>query len=324
MTTLARRTFLGLAASAVALPTVAAGWAGTYPAKPVHLIVGFPPGGSADVVARLIGQWLSHRLGQPVVVENRPGASGNIGTEVAARAAPDGYTLLLATSANTINATLYDKLNFSFVDDFVPIASISRNPLVMLVHPSLAAKTVADFVAYAKANPGKVNLASAGIGTPHHLAGELFEIMTGINMLHVPYRGEAPALTDLIGGQVQVMFTLMGSALGYIQSGKLRALGVTSPTRIAVLPEVPAVGESVAGYEASGWFGVCAPRTTPVEIVERLSSEINGGLADAEIKIRLADLGVSVLSGSPTEFGKRIADDTAKWGKVIRTAEIKP
>jgi tripartite-type tricarboxylate transporter receptor subunit TctC len=324
MTTFARRTFLGLAASAVALSTVAAGWAGTYPARPVHLIVGFPPGGTADIVARLIGQWLSHRLGQPVVVENRPGASGNIGTEVAARAAPDGYTLLLATAANTINATLYDKLDFSFIDDFVPIASISHNPLVMLVHPSLTTRTVADFVAYAKANPGKINLASAGNGTPHHLAGELFEIMTGINMLHVPYRGEGPAFTDLISGQVQVMFTPLGSALGYVQSGKLLALAVTSPTRLAVLPEVPAVAESVAGYEASGWFGVCAPRTTPVEIVERLSSEINAGLADAEIKIRLTDLGVSVLSGSPTDFGKRIADDTAKWGKVIRTDEIKP
>jgi tripartite-type tricarboxylate transporter receptor subunit TctC len=325
MLTLARRAFLRLAAGAVALPALAdAALPQTYPVRPVHIVVGFPPGGSVDIVARLIGQWLSRRLGQPVVIENRSGASGNIATEAAAHAEPDGYTLLLATGANAINAALYGNLNFSFIRDFAPVASISRNPLVMVVHPSVTANSLDDFVAYAKANPGKVNLASAGNGTPHHLAGELFKMMTGIDMVHVPYRGEAPALTDLIGGQVQVMFTPMGSALGYIQSGELRALAVTSPTRMNVLPNVPTVEESVPGYEASGWFGVCAPKNTPAGIVERLNGEINAGLADSEIKTRLAELGVSAFSGLPTDFGKYIANDIEKWSKVIRTAEIKP
>jgi tripartite-type tricarboxylate transporter receptor subunit TctC len=325
MLTLTRRAFLGLAAGAAALPAIAdAALPQAYPARPVHIVVGFPPGGSVDIVARLIGQWLSRRLGQPVVIENRPGASGNIATEAAGHAEPDGYTLLLATASNAINATLYGNLNFSFIRDFAPVASISRNPLVMVVHPSVTANSLDDFVAYAKANPGKVNLASAGNGTPHHLAGELFKMMTGIDMVHVPYRGEAPALTDLIGGQVQVMFTPMGSALGYIQSDKLRALAVTSPTRMNLLPNVPTVEESVPGYEASGWFGICAPKNTPAGIVERLNGEINAGLADSEIKTRLAELGVSVFSGLPTDFGKHIANDTEKWSKVIRTAEIKP
>jgi tripartite-type tricarboxylate transporter receptor subunit TctC len=290
----------------------------------VHLIVGFPPGGSGDIVARLVGRWLSHRLGQPVVIDNRPGASGNIGTEAAARAAPDGYTLLLAASANAINATLYEKLTLNFIRDFTPIAGISRNPLVMVVHPSVTARTVPDFIALAKANPGTINLGSAGNGTPHHLAGELFKTMTGTNMLHVPYRGEAPALTDLIAGRVQVMFTPMGSALGYIQVSKLRALAVTSSTRVNVLPDVPTVGESIAGYEASGWFGISAPRGTPAEIVERLNSEINVGLADTTIKARFADLGSVPMPMSPAEFGKFIADETEKWAEVVKFSGAKP
>jgi tripartite-type tricarboxylate transporter receptor subunit TctC len=324
MKTPTRRAFLGLAAGVVALPALAdAALVETYPARPVHIVVGFPPGGSADIVARLIGQWLSRRLGQRVVIENRPGASGNIATEATAHAEPDGYTLLLATAANAINATLFGDLNFNFIRDFAPVGSISRNPLVMLVHPSVTVNSLDEFVAYAKANPGKINMGSAGNGTPHHLAGELFMMMTGTVMLHVPYRGEAPALTDLIGGQVQVMFTPIGSALGYIESGKLHALAVTSPTRMNALPNVPTMEESVPRYEASGWFGICAPKITSAGIVERLNGEINAGLADPEIKARLAELGLSVLSGSPTDFGKHIANDTEKWGKVIRAANIK-
>jgi tripartite-type tricarboxylate transporter receptor subunit TctC len=319
---LSRRAFLHLAASAATPAISHIAWAQTYPSRAVRIIVGFPPGGSVDVVARLIGQWLSGRLGQPIVVENRPGAGGNIGTAAAVGAPPDGYTLLLATAANAINATMYEKLNFNFIRDIAPVASISRNPLIMEVHPSVPARTVPEFVAYANANPGKVNMASAGNGTPHHLCGELFKMMTRVKMLHVPYRGEAPALTDLIGGQVQVMFTPTGPSIEYIRSGKLRALAVTTSVRLEVLPDVPTVGQFVPGYEASGWFGLGAPRDTPAEIVERLNKEINAGLADREIRARLGDLGVSVLSGSPPDFSKHIAAETEKWGEVIRAANI--
>jgi tripartite-type tricarboxylate transporter receptor subunit TctC len=320
---LSRRTFLHVAASAATLPAVSrVASAQTYPSRPLRIIVGFAPGGSVDVVARLIGQWLSERLGQPIAVENRPGSGGNIGTAAAVGAPPNGYTLLLVTAANAINATLYEKLNFNFIRDIAPVAGISRNPLIMEVHPSVPARTVPEFVAYANANPGNVNMASAGNGTPHHLCGELFKMMTRVNMLHVPYRGEAPAMTDLIGGQVQLMFTPTGPSIEYIRSGKLRALAVTTSLRLEVLPDVPAMGQFVPGYEASGWFGVGVPRGTPTEIVERLNKEINAGLADREIRARLGDLGVSVLSGSPADFGKHIAAETEKWGKVIRSANI--
>jgi tripartite-type tricarboxylate transporter receptor subunit TctC len=320
---LSRRTFLHVAASAATLPAVSrVASAQTYPSRPLRIIVGFAPGGSVDVVARLIGQWLSERLGQPIAVENRPGAGGNIGTAAAVGAPPNGYTLFLVTAANAINATLYEKLNFNFIRDIAPVAGISRNPLIMEVHPSVPARTVPEFVAYANANPGNVNMASAGNGTPHHLCGELFKMMTRVNMLHVPYRGEAPAMTDLIGGQVQLMFTPTGPSIEYIRSGKLRALAVTTSSRLEVLPDVPAMGQFVPGYEASGWFGVGVPRGTPTEIVERLNKEINAGLADREIRARLGDLGVSVLSGSPADFGKHIAAETEKWGKVIRSANI--
>jgi tripartite-type tricarboxylate transporter receptor subunit TctC len=323
MTKLSRRAFLYAAAGAATLPAISrVVWAQTYPSRPVRIIVGFPAGGSVDVVARLIGHWLSGRLGQSIVVENRPGAGGNIGTAAAVGAPADGYTLLLATAANAINTTLYEKLNFNFIRDIAPVASISRNPLIMEVHPSVPARTIPEFVAYANANPGKVNMASAGNGTPHRLCGELFKMMTHVNMLHVPYRGEAPALTDLIGGQVQVMFTPTGPSIEYIRSGKLRALAVTTSVRLEVLPDVPTMGQFVPGYEASGWFGVGTPRDTPAEIVERLNKEINAGLADREIRARLGDLGVSVLAGSPPDFGKHIAAETDKWGKVIRAANI--
>jgi tripartite-type tricarboxylate transporter receptor subunit TctC len=320
-----RRAFLHLPVGAVTLRFASRGaWAQAYPSRPVRIIAGFPPGGSADVVARLIGQFLSGRLGQPMVVENRPGAGGNIGTAAAVTAAPDGYTLLLVTAANAINATVFEKLNFNFIRDIAPVASVSRNPLIMEMHPSVPATTVPEFIAYANANPGKLNMASAGKGTPHHLCGELFKMMTRVSMLHVPYRGEAPALTDLIGGQVQIMFTPAGPSIEHIRSGKLRALAVTTSERLEVLPDVPTVGQSVPGYEASGWFGVGAPRGTPTEIVDRLNKEINAGLADREIRARLSDLGLSVLSGSPADFGNYIAAETEKWAKVIRATNIEP
>jgi tripartite-type tricarboxylate transporter receptor subunit TctC len=320
---LSRRAFLLQVASTATIPAVSrVARAQTYPSRPVRIIVGFAPGGSVDVVARLIGQWLSGRLGQPVVVENRPGASGNIATAAALAAPPDGCTLLLATAANAINATLYEKLNFNFIRDVAPVASISRNPLIMEVHPSVPARSVPEFIAYANGNPGKINMASAGSGTPHHLCGELFKMMTRVNMLHVPYRGEAPALTDLIGGQVQLMFTPTGPSIEYIRSGELRALAVTTSARLSVLPDVPAVGEFVPGYEASGWFGVAAPRDTPAEIINKLSNEINAGLADREIRARLANLGAAVFSGSPASFGEHIAAETEKWAKVIHASAI--
>jgi tripartite-type tricarboxylate transporter receptor subunit TctC len=298
-------------------------WAQPYPAKPVHIIVGLPAGGSADITARLIGQWLSERLGQQFLIENRPGAGTNVGTEAVVRAAPDGYTLLLVLTTNAINATLYERLNFNFIHDIVPVAGIIRQPLVMLVSPTFPAKTVAEFIAYAKANPGKINMASAGNGTSGHVTGELFKMMAAINMLHVPYRGGAPALTDLLGGQVQVLFDPVASSTEYIKAGKLRALGVTSATRLDPFPDIPTVSDTVPGFEASAFSGVGAPTNTPGNIVDKLNKEISVALTDPKIGARLAELGGTVLLGSPTDFGKLIADETEKWAKVIRFAGIK-
>jgi tripartite-type tricarboxylate transporter receptor subunit TctC len=289
----------------------------------VRLIAGAPAGGGFDIVARLMGQWLSERLGQSFVIENRPGAGSNIATEAVVRALPDGYTLLLVTSVNAINATLYDNLKYNFVLDIAPIAGISRERIVMVVHPSFPAKTVPEFIAYAKANPGKLTIASGGVGTPSHLAGELFKTVTGVDMLHVPYRGTAPSLTDLLGGQVQVTFTSMPSVIEYIRAGRLRALAVTTATRSDVLPDIPTVGEFLPGYEASIWYGVGVPTRTPAEIIGKLNKEINAALTDPTFKARLADAGGSALSGSPADFGRLIADETEKWGKVIRAANIK-
>ena len=321
---LPRRKFLYLAAGAAVLPAVSRiARAQTYPARPVRIIVGFPPGGPTDIAARPIGQWLSERLGQQFVIENRPGAGSNIGTEAVVRSPPDGYTLLLAYSSNAINATLYEKLNFNFIRDIAPVASISRETTVMVVHPSFPAKTVPEFVAYAKANPGKINFASGGNGTPGHVVGELFKMMTGVNLVHVPYRGGAPAVADLLGGQVQVMFASPTISIEHIRAGKLRALAVTTATRSAALPDVPPVGDFVPGFEASVWLGIGAPRNTPAEIIEKLNREVNAALADPKMKARLADLGSTVLGGSPSDFGRLIADETEKWGKVIRAANIK-
>jgi tripartite-type tricarboxylate transporter receptor subunit TctC len=322
---LPRRQFLHLAAGAAALPAVSRiAWAQTYPTRPVHIVVGFAAGGPDDIVARLMGRWLSEGLGQPLVIENRPGAGGNIAAEAVVRAPPDGHTLLLTQTVNAINATLYEKLNFNFIRDIAPIAGIIRLPLVMVVNRSFPAKTVPEFIAYAKANPGKMNMASPGIGTPGHVAGELFKRMTGIEMLHVPYKGAAPALTDLLGGQVQVFFGYTSGAIEHIRAGALRALAVTTANRLDALPEIPTVGEFLPDYEASGWEGIGAPKNTPAEIIDKLNTEINAGLADPKIKARLADLGGTVLPGSPADFGKLIADETEKWGNVIRAANIKP
>jgi tripartite-type tricarboxylate transporter receptor subunit TctC len=315
---LLRRQFLHLAAGAVALPAVShIAMAQTYPTRPVHIIVPFAAGGPTDILARLMGQWLSERLGQPFVIENRPGAGGNIGTEAVVRAPPDGYTLLLVGAFNAINATLYEKLNFNFIRDIAPVGSIMRAVYVMEVNPSVPAKTVPEFIAYAKANPGKLNMASAGNGTPQHVSGELFKMMAGINMTHVPYRGSAPALTDLLGGHVQVMFDNMTSSLEYIRAGKLRPLAVTTATRSVALPDIPTVGDFVPGFEASAQFGLGAPRNTPVDVIEKLNKEINAGLADPKIKARLADFGGTVLALSPADFGKLIADETEKWGREV-------
>jgi tripartite-type tricarboxylate transporter receptor subunit TctC len=321
---LSRRKLLHLAASVAALPAVARiAKAQAYPARPVRWIVGFPAGGPNDILARLMGQWLSERLGQPFVIENRPGAGGNIGTEAVVRAPPDGYTLLMVATSAAINATLYDKLNFVFVRDVKPVAGIIRVSNVMETNPSFPAKTLSELIAYAKANPGKINMASPGSGTGPHLAGELFMKMTGVDMVHVPYRGAAPALTDLLGGQVQVMFDGLPSSIEHLRAGKLRALAVTTATRWEGLPDTPAMGDFVPGYEASVWFGVGAPQATPGEIVDKLNKEINTGLADPKVKARLAELGGAVLALSPAEFGKLLADETEKWAKVIRAANIK-
>jgi tripartite-type tricarboxylate transporter receptor subunit TctC len=320
-----RRQFFHLAAGAAALPAVSRiARAQTYPTKPVRIIVGYPAGGSNDIIARLVGQWLSEHLGQQVIIENRPGASSNIGTEAVVNASPDGYTLLLVNSANAINATFYDKLNYNFIRDITPVASIGRAPLVMEVNPSFPAKTVPEFIAYAKANPGKVNMASAGIGNSSQIAGEMFKAMTGVNMVHVPYRGAAPAVTDLLGGQVQVMFGDPLTPSEHFKSGRLRALAVTTAVRSEALPGIPSLGEFVPGYEASTSYGVGAPRNTPAEIVGKLNKEINAGLADPKLRGRLADLAVTVLPGSPDYFGNAIAEETDKWAKVIRAANIKP
>jgi tripartite-type tricarboxylate transporter receptor subunit TctC len=288
----------------------------------VHLIVGTPAGGGMDIVARPMGRWLSERLGQTFVIDNRPGAATNIATELVARASADGYTLLFVTALNAANVTLYDNLNF--IRDIAPVASIARLPFVVQVNPSVPAKTVPEFIAYAKANPGKINFASGGIGSTQHVAGELFNMMAGVKMVHVPYRGEAPALTDLLGGQVQVYFGPIASSIEHIRAGKLRALAVTTETRLELLPDIPTVGEFVPGYESSGWQGIGAPKNTPAETIEKLNKAINAALADREMKARLADLGATILVGSPADFGKLIVDDTEKWAKVIKFAGIKP
>jgi tripartite-type tricarboxylate transporter receptor subunit TctC len=321
---LPRRQFLRLAAGATALSTASrVARAQTYPSRPVRLIVGFPPGGTADTLARLMGQWLSEQLGQPFIIENRPGAGTNIATEAVVKAAPDGYTLLLVSPPNAINATLYDKLNFNFIRDIAPVASIMRVPNVMEVNPSVPATTVPEFIAYAKANPGKINMASAGNGTSQHVSGELFKMMTGVDMVHVPYRGGAPALTDLLGGQVQIMFDNIASSIAHIRAGKLRPLAVTTAARSEVLPEVPTVSDFVPGYEASAVNGIGVPKATPGEIVDRLNRAINAGLADPKIKARLADLGAAVLPGSPADYEKLIAEETEKWAKVVRFSGAK-
>jgi tripartite-type tricarboxylate transporter receptor subunit TctC len=322
---LLRRRFLHLAAGAVALPAVSriAG-AQNYPARPVRIIVGFSAGGPNDILARLIGEWLSERLGQPFIIENRPGAGSNLATEAVVRAPPDGYTLLLVGSPNAINATLYDKLNFNFVRDIVPIASFIRGALVMVVHPSVPAQTVPELIAYAKENPGKLSYGSGGVGGITHITPELFKMMAGVNIVHVPYRGVATALTDLLGGQVQVLFANPAQSIPYIRAGKLRALAITTATRSEALPDIPTVGEFVPGYEASSFFGFGAPRNTPAEIIDKLNKEINAGLADPKIGARISDLDGTVLGGSPADFGKLIAEETEKWGKVIRAANIKP
>src|SRR5262245_35140629 len=321
---LPRRNFLHLAAGAAALPTVSRiARAQAYPSRPVRLIVGTTAGGVQDIVARLMAQWLSERFGQPFVVENRAGGAGNIGAEAVVRALPDGYTLLLITANNAINVTLFKDLKFNFVGDIAPVAGISRNPLVMEVNLSVPVKTVPQFIDYAKANQGGVNFASAGIGSTPHVSAELFNMMSGIKMIHVPYRGGAPAISDLLGGQVQVLFGNMESSIEHIRAGRLRALAVTTSTRSAALPDIPTIAEFVPGYEASGWQGIGAPKNTPADIVNRLNEEINSGLADPKIKARLADLGGTPLVGSPADFGKLIADDTEKWARVIRAGNIK-
>jgi tripartite-type tricarboxylate transporter receptor subunit TctC len=319
-----RRQFLQLGASVAALPAASRlAWAQDYPSRPVRWIVPFSPGGGTDVVARLVSQSLSERLGQPFIVENRPGAGANIGTEVVVRAPPDGYTLLLAATVNTINATLYDKLDFDFMRDIAPVAAIIRIPNVMVVHPSVPATSIPEFIAYARAHPGKINFASAGTGTSQHVAGELFKIMAGIDMVHIPYRGTGPALTDLLAGRVQVLFLGAVSSMKYVESGKLRALALTSAARSAALPNLPTMAEFLPGFEASLFYGMGAPRNTPAEIIERLNKEINAGLADPAMKARLAELDGMVLGGTPADFARLIADETDKWRKVIKAANIR-
>jgi tripartite-type tricarboxylate transporter receptor subunit TctC len=321
---LPRRKFLHLTAGAAALPALArSAGAQAYPARPVRLLVQVSGGSAPDIIARVVGQWLSDRLGQPVVIDNRPGASGNIATEAVVRAAPDGYTLLFCMSANAINTTLFDNLRFSFMRDMAPVALIGRIPLVMEVHPSIPANTVPEFIAYAKAHPGKINMASSGNATPLHVAGELFKMMAGVNLVHVSYRGEPAARPDLLSGQVQVQFGVVPSSLPYIKSGQMRALGVSTEQRLAVLPDVPAMAEFLPGYEATGWYGIAAPKDTPAEVVALLNREINAGLADPKTRDRLADLGCLVRAGTPAEFWTFVGGETEKWGKVVRAAGIK-
>ena len=322
---LPRRRFLHLAAGAAALPAASRfAWAQTFPTRPVHVVVGVAAGGPNDTVARLLGQWLSERLGQQFVVENRTGAGGNIATEVVVRAPADGYTLLLLTSANAVNVTLYDKSNFDFVTDILPVAAIMRVPNIMVVNPSVPAKTVPEFIAYAKANPGKINMGTAGIGTTPQMSGELFKQMAGIDLVTVAYRGGAPALVDLIAGQVQVMFEPTVSTIAYVRAGKLRALAVTSATRSGLLPDIPTVSESVPGYEVSQWYGIGAPKSTPAEIVAKLNQEINAAIADPKLTARFAELGGMPIPMTIAEFAKLISDETEKWAKVIQVAHIKP
>jgi tripartite-type tricarboxylate transporter receptor subunit TctC len=322
---LVRRQFLQLAGTTTALPVIVrVARAQTYPTRPVRFIVPFPPGGVSDIMGRLMGQWLSGRLGQPFVIENRPGAGSSLGTEAAVNTTPDGYTLILVGSPNAINATLYEKLNYNFIRDIAPVASVVRSPQVMEVNPSFPAKTVPEFIAYAKANPGKLNMASAGIGSTSQMAGELFKMMAGVDMVHVPYRGAALALTDLLGGQVQVMFDNPASSIEHIRAGRLRALAVTTATRSEVLPDVPAMAEFLPGYEASNVNGVGVPRKTPTDIVDKLNKEINAALADPTMKARLADLGGTAFAGSPGDFRKLIAEETEKWAGVVKFAGIKP
>jgi tripartite-type tricarboxylate transporter receptor subunit TctC len=321
---LQRRQFLQLAAGAAALPvTSGVASAQTYPARPVRLVIGYTPGGSADLTARLMGQWLSEKLGQSFVIENRPGGGTNIATEAVVRAAPDGYTLMLVAPANAINATLYDKLNFDFLRDIEPVAGIIRFPNVVVVNPSLPINSIPELIAYAKANPGKLNMASSGNGSTIHMSGELFKMLTGINMVHVPYRGGAPALTDLIAGQVQVMFDNIPTCAEHVKSGKLRGLAVTSTTRSEILPDLPVVADFLPGYEASAWYGIGAPKGTPPEIIERLNKAVNEVLADPKAKARFAELGAFLLPGSAVDFGKLLANETDKWGKVVKFAGAK-
>jgi tripartite-type tricarboxylate transporter receptor subunit TctC len=320
-----RRKFLQLAGAVIAAPALPrAASALDYPTRPARIVAGFAAGGGVDITARLIGQWLTDRLGQSFVIENRPGAGGNIGTEAVVNAAPDGYTLLLATVPNAVNASLYEKLNFDFIRDIAPVAGVIRVPMVMLVNPSVPATTVAEFITYAKANPEKLNMASAGNGSAPHMAGELFKMMAGVNLVHVPYRGQGPALTDLLGGQVQVLFAASRGTADYIKTGKLRALAVTTAARADDLPETPPVGDFVPGYEASQWYGIAAPKKLPAEIVDKLNKEINAAIANPGMKARLAAIGGAPLPGSPAEFGKLVAEETEKWGKVVRAAGIKP
>jgi tripartite-type tricarboxylate transporter receptor subunit TctC len=321
---LPRRQFLHLAAAAAALPAISRiARAQGYPSRPVRLVVPFGSAGATDITARLVGQWLSERLGQPFIIENRPGAGGNLGTEAVVKSPPDGYALLVASSTNAINATLYEKLSFNFIRDIAPVASIIRFPTIMVVNPSVPAKTLPEFIAYAKSNPGKINMASSGIGSTPHIFGELFKMMASVNLVHVPYRSIAAAMTDLISGQVQVMFVSTAASKDYVKAGTLIALAVTSLTRLEELPNIPAVGEVLSGYEASVWFGIGAPKATPAEIVDKLNTGVNAALADPKMKARLADLGGDVLAYSPADFGKLIADETEKWGNVIRALNIK-
>ena len=322
---LARRTFLHLAVGAAALPAVSrVATAQGYPSRPVRLVVGFAAGSTTDILARLMGQWLSERLGQQFIIENRPGAAGNIAAEAVVKAPADGYMLLMVPPAAAINATLYDKLPFNFLSDMAPVAGVVRVPNVVEVNPSVPVKTVPELVDHAKRNPGALSFASAGIGTASHMAGELFKVMTGVNMVHVAYRGDGPAMTDLIGGQVQVGFATMTASIQHIRADRLRALAVTTATRSQALPDIPTVADFIPGYEAGSWFGIAAPKDTPAAIVDALNRETNAGLADPKIMERLADMGGMVLAGSPADFGKLIADETAKWAKVIKVAGIKP
>jgi tripartite-type tricarboxylate transporter receptor subunit TctC len=322
---LPRRKFFHLAAGAAAFPAMSRiARAQSYPTRPVRIIAAFPAGGGVDIAARLIGQWLAERLGQPFIIENRVGAGGNIGTEAVVNSPPDGYTLLLATVPNAVNVALYEKLNFDFIGDIAPVAGLVRVPQVILVSPSLRARTVPEFIGYVKANPGKVNMASAGSGSAPHIAGELFNAMAGIKMVHVPYRGQALALADLLSGQVQVLFATTPGMTDYIKAGRLHALAVTTASRAEMLPDLPTVGDFVPGYEASQWYGIGAPRRTPIEIIDKLNREINAALIDPRMKARFADIGGEPLPGSPAEFGKLIADETVKWAKVVKFAGLKP